>query len=455
MQLPEKVDFNWQSVLQKALIENVINIHEIVSENGEISAELKNANAAYEYWDKARYTILPGNISAELFWSILKFRRSGLYAEKVRLGTNFFKYLINPEILKKLAFIERFDLKTALSLDEENEYSANAKMEEAIASSRLEGADVSREAAKEMLRANIAAENESERMVTDNYRALNFIEKNTDKEFSIDLIKQLHDIIVNSAKGGSVKGGSVKDCSVEDGSVNDGFRKDSQGVRVVDIRDDEVLYEPPKAEDIETLMNALCEYANSQTETNDIVKAIIIHFLFAYIHPFKDGNGRIARILFYFYVLKSDFNSFKYLSISKILRVIPSQYAKVFLYTEIDENDLTYFINFNLDVLLEAITNFKTFLDDEKDSSPAAVLINGDVKLNLRHQSILNEFAGKRNSRNIEYFKNKLGVVYETARKDMMYLEKKGFLKKTKKSKEFIYSLSKKSLKKLEEAKTE
>jgi hypothetical protein len=53
MQLPEKVGFNWQSVLQSALLDNTINIHEIVSENSEIAADLKNANAAYEYWDKA------------------------------------------------------------------------------------------------------------------------------------------------------------------------------------------------------------------------------------------------------------------------------------------------------------------------------------------------------------------------------------------------------------------
>ena len=165
MQLPEKVNFNWQSVLQKALIENTINIHEIVAENSEIAAELKAANASYEYWDKARYTLLPENISPELFWSVVKFRRSGLYAEKIKIGINSFKYLINPEILKKLSFIEKFGIKTDLSLDEENEYGADAKMEEAIASSRLEGADITGESAKEMLRTGADPETESEKMV--------------------------------------------------------------------------------------------------------------------------------------------------------------------------------------------------------------------------------------------------------------------------------------------------
>ncbi len=430
MQLPEKVNFNWQSVLQKALIENTINIHEIVAENSEIAAELKAANASYEYWDKARYTLLPENISPELFWSVVKFRRSGLYAEKIKIGINSFKYLINPEILKKLSFIEKFGIKTDLSLDEENEYGADAKMEEAIASSRLEGADITGESAKEMLRTGADPETESEKMVVNNYKALTFAEKNTDKELSVEFIKQLYGAVMN-ADGGDI------------------FRKDEQNARVVDIRDDAVLYEPPKSADIETLLLSLCDYINADTDTNPVIKAAALHFLFAYIHPFADGNGRAARILFYWYALKKGLGAFKYLPVSKTLRLIPSLYAKAFLYTEIDENDLTYFINFSLDVLIEAANSFGDFLEKNEVPRKEELLIGAGTELNRRHISILNEFVKNRNARNIEYFKNKLGIVYETARKDMMYLTKKGLLSKTKKSKEFFYSLSRKSLKKL------
>ena len=430
MQLPEKVNFNWQSVLQKALIENTINIHEIVAENSEIAAELKAANASYEYWDKARYTLLPENISPELFWSVVKFRRSGLYAEKIKIGINSFKYLINPEILKKLSFIEKFGIKTDLSLDEENEYGADAKMEEAIASSRLEGADITGESAKEMLRTGADPETESEKMVVNNYKALTFAEKNTDKELSVEFIKQLYGAVMN-ADGGDI------------------FRKDEQNARVVDIRDDAVLYEPPKSADIETLLLSLCDYINADTDTNPVIKAAALHFLFAYIHPFSDGNGRAARILFYWYALKKGLGAFKYLPVSKTLRLIPSLYAKAFLYTEIDENDLTYFINFSLDVLIEAANSFGDFLEKNEGPRKEELLIGAGTELNRRHISILNEFVKNRNARNIEYFKNKLGIVYETARKDMMYLTKKGLLSKTKKSKEFFYSLSRKSLKKL------
>ncbi|MDR2426527.1 MAG: Fic family protein [Endomicrobium sp.] len=431
MQLPEKVNFNWQSVLQKALLDNTINIHEIAAENSEIAAELKNANDSYEYWDKAKYTVLPENISPELFWSILKFKRCGLYAEKIKLGLNIFKYLINPEILRKMAFVQTFNANMNLSLDEENEYFANTKMEEAIASSKLEGADVVRETAKEMLRANIPAANESEQTVICSYKALNFIEKHADEKLSVNFIKKIYSIVMN-----------LNDTEV--------FRKDTQNVRVADIRDNEVLYKPPQATDIEMLLNSLCDYANMQTDADDIIKAAIIHFLFIYIHPFNAGNGKMARILFYWYAFKNGLNAFKYLTISKVLRMMPTQYAKAFLYVGIDEKDITYFINFTLDVCFEAINNFKNFLEKKNAADCTNVLINAEIKLNIRHQSIIRELSENQNARNIEYFKNKLGIVYETARKDLMYLAKKGFLTKRKKGKEFIYSLRKKLLKKLQ-----
>jgi Uncharacterized conserved protein len=433
MQLPEKVSFNWQSVLQKAFLENTINIHEIVSENSEINVDLKNANTAYEYWDKIQYTVLPENISPELFWAIVKFQRSALYSDKIKLGIYSFKYLLNPAILKKLAFIDSYNIKCSLSLDEENEYYANAKMEEAIASSRLEGASVSNEEAKEMLRVKAVPSNESEKMVYADFAAMNFIEKNLNKELSPQLIKELYGVIT-------------------DEKTENIFRSGSDGVRVVDIRDDAVLYEPPKAESIEDLLNLFCEYVNGENEPNHIIKAIIIHFLLAYIHPFADGNGRIARVLFYWYMLKHRYNGFKYLAISKVLRVIAPQYAKVFLYTEIDENDLTYFINFNLDVIIEAVNSFESYLENKKEGGlTAETLISSGVKLNLRQQSILKEFIKNNNIRNIEYFKNKLGVVYETVRKDLMFLTKKGFLAKSKAGKEFMYSLSKKYLQRISE----
>ena len=68
-------------------------------------------------------------------------------------------------------------------------------------------------------------------------------------------------------------------------------------------------------------------------------------------------------------MLKNGYKSFKYLVISKIIKEKPSQYAKAFLYAEIDENDLTYFIKFNLDVIIEAVEKFNQYIEKKKEEN--------------------------------------------------------------------------------------
>ena len=74
------------------------------------------------------------------------------------------------------------------------------------------------------------------------------------------------------------------------------------------------------------------------------IRAIILHFWLAYGHPFVDGNGRTARALFYWAMLHEGYWLFEFISISNILRKAPAQYGLSFLYSETDDNDLTYFI---------------------------------------------------------------------------------------------------------------
>ncbi len=96
-----------------------------------------------------------------------------------------------------------------------------------------------------------------------------------------------------------------------------------------------------------------------------IIKAIILHFMIAYEHPFADGNGRTARAIFYWYMLKSGYDYFEYVSISKLLKKAPKQYGLSFLYSEIDNNDLTYFIDYQLDIILRAIDELLSYLEEK------------------------------------------------------------------------------------------
>jgi len=111
---------------------------------------------------------------------------------------------------------------------------------------------------------------------------------------------------------------------------------------------------PPDADELPCRLEALCDFANGKTPEyfiHPVNRAIIVHFWLAYDHPFTDGNGRTARALFYWTILHNNYWLFEFISISEILVNAPAKYAKSFLYTETDDNDLTYFINYQMEVI--------------------------------------------------------------------------------------------------------
>ena len=84
-------------------------------------------------------------------------------------------------------------------------------------------------------------------------------------------------------------------------------------------------------------------------------QSIILHFMIGYDHPFVDGNGRVARALFYWAMLRHGYPLAKFLSISKVLREAPARYARAYRFTETDGGDLTYFVDHQLDVIARSI----------------------------------------------------------------------------------------------------
>ncbi len=457
MKTIEKPNFDWKETLQKAISENKVSVIDLLGANDTWSKLLKKANNNYDYWDRVKYYSLPDTINPEIFWSSVKFTRHNANYKLIFTGEgiakgkkeetkpedNFFKYIITDSLLKNINILDRHSGRYKLSIEEENEYSANSFMEEGIASSQLEGAAVTREIAKEMLRTNTLPRNKNEQMILNNYKAMEYIDSHSGEELTLQMIKQIHSIIANNTLDKTDKIGE--------------FRSEADTVMIVDDRDNNVLFNPPPAKCLVMMLEDLCKYANEENEedfTHPVIKAIIIHFWLAYIHPFIDGNGRTARALMYWYMLKNGYKSFKYLVISKIIKEKPSQYAKAFLYAEIDENDLTYFIKFNLDVIIEAVEKFNQYIEKKKEENKKTVLlIESDIELNFRQRSILKEFIKERNTRNIAYFKNMLNIAYETARTDLEYLVKKKFLTKKKAGRQYIYTLSKDLSRKVAEKK--
>jgi Fic family protein len=291
-------------------------------------------------------------------------------------------------------------------------------MEEAIASSLLEGAATTREKAKQMLRSQREPRNEAEKMVLNNYLTIRKVLELKNEKLSVDLIRDIH---------ATVTKGTLKN------EANEGNFRSNNEVQVVDSITGEVFYTPPNFELLEKLMEAVCNFANEDNESkfiHPIIRGIILHFLIGYIHPFADGNGRTARALFYWYLLSRKYWLIEYLSISRILLQAPSQYAKAYLHTEFDDNDLTYFIDFNLKTLKQSLTELQAYINRtvEDRRKVFSLIVNQDF--NERQIDIIKDFLrDKDQTISIKEIESKFGIANQTARTDLLDLVDKGYIR--------------------------
>jgi Fic family protein len=167
------------------------------------------------------------------------------------------------------------------------------------------------------------------------------------------------------------------------------------------------------------------------------VKAFILHFMLSYEHPFVDGNGRVARALFYWAALRSGYWLTEYVSISSVIAESKIAYGRAFLHTETDGSDLTYFLIYHADILDAAVSKLMGFVDRKRKEVAAFEKRIGDKHrpdaFNHRQSWLLNEFArGRLAHITVEEHKKKNAVSYLTARKDLESLVAARYLQRRK-----------------------
>lgn len=198
-------------------------------------------------------------------------------------------------------------------------------MEESIASSQIEGAVTSRVAAKEMLWKNRPPRNSSERMIVNNYLTIRHIVDTQRELLTPDTLLTIHRLMTDQTMDKPEEAGQ--------------FRQHND-IHVVDAIDGEVVHTPLSFTTLPAFIDDLCRFFNDETPDfflHPVVKASIVHFLIGYFHPFTDGNGRTARALFYWYLLRKGYWLTEYLSISRVIMQSRMQYYRAFQYTEADE----------------------------------------------------------------------------------------------------------------------
>ena len=306
----------------------------------------------YRHWENLRRIQPPTGLSSEEWWAAVKLARSQTRRTipLKDMNGNAFGYCLADPVLESLYEIDRNVSGRITTTDQllnpqtRDRYVMSSLIEEAITSSQLEGASTTRDAAKQMIRSGRNPMNRSERMILNNYRAIQRVKELAAQPLTPGIVFTIHETLVEGTLG--------------DDDTGNHLRIPGDGVAVYHDGDGTPLHTPPPAREIARRMAVMCEFANKkQTDTflHPILKAIILHFWLAYDHPFVDGNGRTARALFYWSALSQDFWMFEFLSISAVIRRSPTNYAKSFLYTETDENDLTYFLLAQLQVIRQAI----------------------------------------------------------------------------------------------------
>ena len=385
----------------------------------------------YRHWDNLSRIQPPTGLSSAEWWAAVKFARHQTRRTiplKDRDAT-FFAYCLADPVLESLYEIDR-DVNGRITTSDQllnpqtrDRYVASSLIEEAITSSQLEGASTTRDAAKQMIRSGRDPVNPSERMILNNYRAIQRVKELTGQPLTPEIVFAIHETLVEG--------------TLEEEQTGDHLRKPGDGVAVYHDGDGALLHTPPPAREIARRMAAMCDFANkTRTDTflHPILKAIILHFWLAYDHPFVDGNGRAARALFYWSVLSQDFWMFEFLSISTVIRRSPTRYARSFLYTETDENDLTYFLLAQLQVIRQAIKALYEHLD-KKASEIQGIekILQAHVSINHRQLALLGHALRHPGARyTIDTHKKTHRVTYQTARTDLLDLASRNLLVQTK-----------------------
>jgi Fic family protein len=164
-----------------------------------------------------------------------------------------------------------------------------------------------------------------------------------------------------------------------------------------------------------------------------------LHFLIGYIHPFVDGNGRTARALFYWYLLSKNYWLIEYMSISRMIKDSPGQYSQAYLYTELDENDVTYFINYQLKTMEQAFKGLKGYISKKIKEKKQLYDFKKIPGINERQSYILKWLLDDpKMTFTIKEIENRLSIVYQTARTDILGLEELGLLERNKVDKKKI-----------------
>lgn len=405
------------------------------------------ATMRYRPWPKVRAIASELGMNADDLWMAVKLRRVGSLRElEIRQASgSAFVLCMGHHLHEPLHRIDRATRGGSTSAwegdhgimgdrEHRNRLLIRTLMEEAAESSIIEGAARTRQQAVELLRENRAPRDAHERMIRNNYVAMQQIKRWLGRELSVEMLCELQQILTEGTLASKGEEGR--------------FRREGERVFVEDKSTGESIFDPPPAGELKQRVTALCDFANRAHAGKDflhpIVKASILHFMVGYEHPFVDGNGRTARAVFYWFALRQGYGVFEYMPISERIRAGYSKYPRAFVDVESDDGDLTYFVLYQLEIIEQSLDRFAEHVRTEEErirQSERLLRVARDIHLRqrlllehgLRHPDTLYT---------IESHKNSCGISEKTARDDLRVLAEKKLLVPGKRGKQLVYRIA-------------
>lgn len=364
---------------------------------------------------------LPVSVPIGDFWPQLQQARR----EKARTlpllsmkGENFW-WVLTEEITRQTEAVLEI-VRSDIVLDEPpfDRLQEDVLFDEAYCSSVIEGADATKEAARDFIRSGRPAANKSEQMIRNNYDAMFYVLEHVDDPITETTVQDIFSLITA-------------------GTVEPQPTYRTEEVVVQSARG-EIVHRAPSADKVPAMMRQWLELAGDE-EMPPLIKACIAHFYFVYVHPFSDGNGRTARALTYMMLLQSGYGFFRYISISDILAGERGRYYKAIRDVEQDGLDMTYFIEYYTGMLMRTVKDLKIRLVDGVLNArllDALAASGAGPRLMEGTKWLLSSDSG---SVTIKDWQKKFGVALETARQDLFRLEEAGILRRRKSGRKYVF----------------
>lgn len=395
-----------------------------LSNNPMLAKLVSDINRQYLYWTDVKYRPLPEKVSSRDLWACVKLSR--MFGRILEIGRYRFRLYVTDTMQRQC---HEFDMnlggymgtQSFIPESDKNRYLISSNMEEAIASSQMEGAATTRKVAKEMLRKSISPRTHGEKMIYNNYQTIRFILDHKEDELTKEALLHIHRLMTHK--------------TLENSNDEGRFREDNSVV-VEDGMTHETIHTPPDHKEIDGLIDEVCRLFNGKASNgifvHPIIEGIIIHFLIAFIHPFVDGNGRTARAVFYWYMLRRGYWLTEYLSISRIIGRSKRQYEKAYLYTECDENDLGYFVAYHLRAIDLAYGELRQYIQRKIDEQQHAIDFLKLGHINARQAQIIKWYYDTPSlSFSVKEIQTRMNISYPTAQRDLEGLVKRGYIEST------------------------